>query len=516
MDNQDILKQIAHKLDDETLLALLLNLHLTSQQASSLLDNIFWHWRTEHLVGRELQERPNADWKAIYYGLSRPIASVRSDYAKEGLLRDEFQRGLASGLDVLLVQFEMYGKPIADVEQGRLLVRRVQDLSVLKYLIEQSYIEYNEDLAEIHIGYVVDHNKPDLAQFAVEHINIKQLWHDSVIDYLTRAGKNLEVFKILYLAFNLPEWYLVDVLINVAASGSRDTLSFLIEGYEFHKDQLVGAATEAVRTDSASNLELILGKYDFGKDVRASLLKEAVTSNSPDCALILYDRGRYLVSAREWREYLYRAIEEEYSRVIVKMALDNIIITDRDELELLVMASTRSASILNVVLSDERIDIESNIDQLLENVPYSELEGTAMTIAQHPRVNLDTISVSTSGMLFSVLRPLIRELLEQIGLEEKEARDVLEDGTDLYSSILRYILFKRPSKVQLMDWLIEKRDIHLSLVASNVLEDKLSNKPELVPIETLFLVLLRPKTSIDELQDNEMSSKLARAWLAVR
>ena len=67
MDNQDILLQLIVRMDNASLEALT----RTSLWASvvPLINGYFWYLRSQVLVRKELKQRPDADWKRIYYTL---------------------------------------------------------------------------------------------------------------------------------------------------------------------------------------------------------------------------------------------------------------------------------------------------------------------------------------------------------------------------------------------------------------------------------------------------------------
>src|SRR6185436_15153568 len=74
----------------------------------------------------------------------------------------------------------------------------------------------------------------------------------------------------------------------------------------------------------------------------------------------------------------------------------------------------------------------------------------------------------------------------------------LEQDT-LYSIVLRFVILKRPTARELVDWMIELKDQRLAIAAHNIIGDKLTLDPELLPLEALLVAMLYPTLSLEDL-----------------
>jgi hypothetical protein len=71
-------------------------------------------------------------------------------------------------------------------------------------------------------------------------------------------------------------------------------------------------------------------------------------------------------------------------------------------------------------------------------------------------------------------------------------------GTDAYSLVLRQMVFKRPKKEELMDWMLDMKLEDVIQAAACVLDDKLRYSDGVAPLRALLLSILYPSMNLEE------------------
>ncbi|CAH6419513.1 Hypothetical protein POVR2_LOCUS15 [uncultured virus] len=94
------------------------------------------------------------------------------------------------------------------------------------------------------------------------------------------------------------------------------------------------------------------------------------------------------------------------------------------------------------------------------------------------------------------------------------------EGPSLYTDVLLYLIFKRPSSAELLDWMIEHNDDFLLAEAARcVLDNELASELDIQPYCTLFTALLYPSMTVNELrselEEQEVDAETIRSSLAL-
>ncbi|CAH6419510.1 Hypothetical protein POVR2_LOCUS12 [uncultured virus] len=526
MDNLDVLRHIVAKLEDSALVNLLVGLQLDSKTASLLLDNLFWYYRSQHLVHIELIERPRADWKTIYWSLRRKgkRATAPLRVKPVGLLKEQYRVGLETSLDLLLVLFEMYGIPDKlPLEQSRDIAMRTKAPDVLEYLIKQGYVVYSQEIAREHLLGASSYSNVDLVQAILGRTDLSLIAPSRVYSYLTSAREHVNVFELL---FNILESDLypggnIDILYDVARYGSRDVLIFLLNRVRYNIDNLNKACMEAASTENIPCLEMLLSISELSLERKVYILEQAIRIDSvQSMQLILREFGADILTPNQWLAHLYDAVQYRMKNMqILKLILSHSNVAD--ELELLYIATDSSEEIFNTLLSNERIDVESQVYELVSlmlsgyDIDTSELDdivskpissnetskqdiSAAYWLPQHPRVNIEKLDTKTRRLLFYSIRES-KLLARASEMSDRQLVELIETRTDLYSVVFRYIFFKRPSAVELLDFFISLHNPLLATAASDILDNQISSDAQLMPIEALLLQVLVPTMGIAEL-----------------
>ena len=130
-------------------------------------------------------------------------------------------------------------------------------------------------------------------------------------------------------------------------------------------------------------------------------------------------------------------------------------------------------TIANLLVRDKRVDIEKKINT-------SVLRFLTWSLTGHIEDRLRGFEIGSEMAGRKVQRWNIGELLEE-------------------NILLRYIILKRPSDVELLDWMIERRTKSFATAARRVMRDELDLDSDLVPIEALLLSILHPTLSLQDL-----------------
>ena len=327
MNNFDILKQIAVKMDNQSLVNLFLALNLPTQRARSLIDSSYWKERTEYLVGCSLSSRPQANWRDIHCSLNS--AALPSRQAVRDLGLHAFTTGLANGLDVLLVMFEVYGEPKPDPEGNRHMLPSIRGRGVLSYLIEQGHIKYDSERAINHLKSSLNLGNIELVSDILKHVD-QEVLHNNRRVYLLSATKYIDTFKLLCNTLSYDRYDLVSAFVRAAENGHIKTIEFIFETIDLYNHELVIASNNATDECKPATLSFILNNGNLSLATWAQLFKRASKANSYDCAILLYDRVQQHIKPDQWRGWLFKGLKSSMDDRLFDLLLQNTILIQDD------------------------------------------------------------------------------------------------------------------------------------------------------------------------------------------
>lgn len=295
---------------------------------------------------------------------------------------------------------------------------------------------------------------------------------------------------------------------------------------------------------------------------------QATQYRSESILLLLFDMG---VQSRLLRDadFLTSSVKNNYKKIVARMLQFSL----RSNNSLLDLAAAASTEMFQLVLSDQRIKPLASIVRIIKASRHAVDKHTDdnnlfKSIADNPSLSVTSLNTSMGRRVVSVIDPTLLELEQVASILAKDDRIQVEqlntaqlrilawalqgytypivqamigasklidrslearsigqvlDGSSSSSMLLRYILFKRPSsKIALLDWIIAARRHVYAAAADRMLEAiNLSNSKQLVPIEGLFLSLLYPKMSLEDViyklrQTGARDKDIERAlWLVV-
>lgn len=207
------------------------------------------------------------------------------------------------------------------------------------------------------------------------------------------------------------------------------------------------------------------------------------------------------------------------------------------------MAARHSEEIFRMLLADERIDPNTDIRGVLiagttlyhprnkelvtrieqagpygesrhwiamrENVhPTKDSATVADILIRDERVDIERMELGTLRLFLWILDPYLKDRLDgyvkgatasgntNYGREEVSRR--IEDGTDLFSVVLRFIILKRPSGSELTKWMISQKNEKMILAARSIVEDTRVDDTEARWLRALLLIALYPTMDLEE------------------
>jgi hypothetical protein len=196
----DILFEIAVRTNDSSLVELYVLPRFRDRIREMMMSSsLFWYVRSKKIVGIELEARPNADWKTIYYSL---LAAKEKNNPHAFGMHD---------LDSLLILVEVYG-PIAP--SARRLWFQVRSPEVLQYLLDSDCLKYNIQHAGVALRDRILNDDVEMAK-ALIALLIEDLTRYEVLRAIESSivsNKSIEITKLWLGVGDCSEDELYDLL----------------------------------------------------------------------------------------------------------------------------------------------------------------------------------------------------------------------------------------------------------------------------------------------------------------
>ena len=514
MNHPDILSVIVPMTDEHSLRVLfccpdlypLLRVILTSQD--------YWYERSQYLIGQTLTWRPKAAWKDVYCVLLH----LRSG----GFL---FDIAPIDNLDSLLAVNETEDRFSPTYAETGNMHDCVRSRACHWYLSQTA----NTDVLEYVLQKEEGHHDLNLWDLVVLQLRNS---HHAVVD------------KLLTLTSDDPsDHHATVVLIDAVQAGRRD----IFDRFEHRIDDdvsivrhLFAAVAEAddlemylylLRTYGSSELEssffrgviahdsITLLKYlpmsRLGEDKLLYAISIAITHSS--MVALAYLASLTTLAALDWYEATKRALECDRinDETGVKYAIERI---DPNRcLSGLLIASLGSPPAFKVLLADPRSHPELILGDLAD--AFKNLHPYVIQwLISDPRIRTETMEPSIVSSVWSLLesqrtRPSLEYIrqchhqrtdpslkyMEQLRGTESERYGVPIPElirTDAYTLTVRHIIFKRPTDVELVDWMISLDNPIMARAACDTLMESYTcanrDAEEAGSIRALLLAMLYP------------------------
>ena len=481
--NPDVLREICSRLDDVTLIKFARNARLWKEVTAMLGDDLFWKMRAEYAAGKPLTARRSGRWRDIYYAV---LAYLEHGY--EHALQD---------LDLLLILFQIR-EPSQDefiALSGEVGVR--MSAEVFRCLIERRLVTYGSDT--------------DI---------------EEQILFLSRQDVNVfgeaEVGPILVGMLDTVH-YLPGLTQQLARAGYTNTLQAVLEKYGSSNANLAELAKEALLRERDVTALMLIERADLDQGMIGHLMGIALESpiavRSARALIELDPEQSRRIGYRE--SMLDEAIRDgDANGVPLILRHTNLTYLNHSAM----LAAKILPSALPPLLSDSRVSARGLLGSILSELLANKRESNALVgnlrqsldlVLQSERLKVQELNDSDMRQLLRVSPSGVEGkveacILANVGMQgmldtEEEVEDaLLEKG--LYSTVLRYIVFKQPDNVGLIDWMIELDDRRLTTAASLVLSDRWSRNAKTLPFEVLLWSLLYPTLTLEELDESMLSA----------
>lgn len=437
--NRDILYEIAIKVDDDVLLALYPRY---GDEIRHMFDsNLFWKARAEHIAGMRLVDR-DANWSRIYYALE--------DDRSDGL----------DYLPSLLVLEEVYGMLDWDSHLERSRWARIASPDVLQYLLDTKQIG-REPVPNDALISAAENGRMDMILPMYEALKSngepeESLAYNTLIaaEYAAREGKG-EVMPLL-----------IDLILPVLGE-HENVLSMRV--HEVLRASLVGGNRMAI--------EQAMRLYRTRGDIEEAVFDD-VHYASPETIQLLIDMDLFTVD--ELGETLAYSIENGHTSVIEFLHRQGL------------APSLDWNRLLRDALQKSLGPSDSYLMYLMSKVDVTRDDELMLRIARK----------KNSKWLMETMRDAVEgfELADSVFTRSSASKPIEElRRTGAYSPMLRFIFFKRPSGVELLDWMVARNGPATTAAATAVLEDRWDIVNQSIPEQALMRVMLYPTLSVERL-----------------
>ncbi|CAH6419519.1 Hypothetical protein POVR2_LOCUS21 [uncultured virus] len=541
MDNPDVFRQIAYRLDDASLLSLPDSYELRSAVSSLLKQPSFWHQRVQYLSGIQI-EYSRDDWMKIYYSLlavktqldpsvtSIDIFEPLYDYAMESMM---FFYVLSKTYKIL----DFRTRPLYDSRW-----RNVRSSFLLELLLDTNWITYRTvdavEEALVAACMIGDAGMPKL-----------------IVEHAQKQG------------IDLPNWLLIRALEAALSVNSIDVaeyLSSLMDGgfehvlesaVKYSAVQLIKSMKSRHSSTSQATRYALIGQGRRSTVESVLEVLEGVEMKLDDLQTVLWSMlrsGRVDVAEALLQKYPALHIDQEELVYLVrdrqaesvKFSLRYVSPVTKNN-TLLQEAATSGLDVLTVLLQDERIDLTLDLDRVIVNtfritsgsgtglirsvagtiekkrtkkiaeqvkkkpamsVPYELMTKEAESVTQALVQYVDMRTVDTASIrllaygLSATIHDRVQGCILASGMSRGQVGQLLE-GNDLYSATLRHIIFKRPTNAELCDWMIAEDEPHFQQAALCVLQSGLTRTVS-IPYFVLLWCMLHPKTKLAQLLED--------------
>lgn len=267
-------------------------------------------------------------------------------------------------------------------------------------------------------------------------------------------------------------------------------LAYLEEESFEHEDEKVSVLAAAISSGDEDMLQFAL---DLAKGMSPITVHEIAIDQD---STVLLERERSL-SASQTRKLFKHAMKVEAVQCMQ-------LLLERDSqlgmgVQALITAAKQGA--LPVLLDDPRTDVMSHITAILEAYPRA-----GPVLAAHPRVKVEKLTDRAFELL---MESLLSHIWTKEALRDKVRGFALGGARPMHAwevahvaglsrTLLRLILAKMPSSVELMDWLIATGDERARKASVSVLRGEIDAEGD-VPVQALLLCMLYPDLKLSEL-----------------
>lgn len=537
--NEYVWYHIALRLSDTTLLKLT-HTSIWNELLPVLRRSSFWYERTEILALSNLESRSDVDWKRVYYSLVDSRARALSSRAS-----------VVDYLPALLVHIEIGYAPLTDFK----VWSRIGSVEVLNYLLSIGLEVTADGVSDALATSARLENEEMVRSLLLLASKREDLEEDlSLADAIDEAisSKNIAITQLLLTEDNED----FDSYLRYAIEkGAVEIAHWLYCRDDYSANEMIDNITLAIQSGDPSMLELVLDKMEceypgLGREVGSALFLDAVQANNVAAIDILAARDMS-PSDTDLSEAIATAVQRdmlEATQYLLKLRP-----TLKLDSNLLLHAAKKSRDMFRIVLADERVDPNLNLTKMISSLLgrrsselSSVLPSSSFSVPRSRRLDESCFNLLVQDSRFEIERLNIGDVRSLVWcLQDSIADNVLGftsggtraggttntkhlglaiEGKSIYSLLLRYLVLKRPSAQQLVQWMISLEDETLVLAARWTIGEHSEIESELAPIKAIMLLMLHPGISFDDIlleleeegikqADRVLAGRLVGAWM---
>lgn len=408
MDNLDILFHIFSKLEDAVLFQLYL-IGFREELSKLLFDNLFWKERVKNSAQATLKlEGELGDrvvWKRVYYALEKSKEVIPEQGMLPFLVFDKKEIGTHYfyGLDYLpslLVLLQIYPEPSwAQYREKTMCVWKYSsDVEVIRYLVsrgllplghEDEYLVYG--LLQYAVGGKHWMLQPLLAM--IEDGNRREITARHIVMH-SISSKDMVTIKmgveLARLSTSDSPSYRSEILGHVGKHGDGECTSFFLDLYRV----TLGATYEdmadrAIDYDNSSGLQVLLERANYTFEQKQELFYRVCGSLFARGSILrmLDELDPTIKGKKTYGQLLNHAIKTDDSE-LVKYLLTKVSPATNSNQAVKTAAKKSNMQILNLLLSDERIDPDTAIKDVM-NCQKGISAYALRELVRHPRVRVE-------------------------------------------------------------------------------------------------------------------------------
>ena len=251
--------------------------------------------------------------------------------------------------------------------------------------------------------------------------------------------------------------------------------------------------------DDVERLEILL-EYGASLDPVADDRDELVEAGSIKILTLLQDRGAIELIVEDWEEVLTEAVERDRGDVVMAVLQYLPSSEIRDKTSLVGQLRAAGGPIANDIVFN-KIRSMPAMSEILYDL-NSNQELARQLVAGSDPSTCDTKTLRVFCWALKLARgdreTGFRLCQLQVSSLSSDWRDIgpIIERRDVYSHVLRFLLFRDPTSVQLADWMIARDDPNLELASRGVLTGTSMGD---VSLRALMLAMLYPTLSLDEI-----------------
>lgn len=502
---RDILANMAAKLDEAALARLYTYPPYRESLRVILGTREFWYERAMYLMGKPLEWRPNANWKDIYYALKNT--------GRGGWSKGKYKLALAD-MDTLLTMEEVFGPLRAsDYREGNYttLLSDIDDVRVFDYITAKEpgrrYLLWSvlKEQIDRQNRAIID----KLLPLTKTYRSKPSEWFNAVKVSVTEGDLQTLRYLLEETKVELSEDKVEDLITEATERDQLPVYQYLDDRYPDSSDE------DETLLLAAQNNSIRVFRYLYDKNPQTEEVKHALLEQSASVFSISPDVFIFLSSTLEnvdWVKLLQRA-----SRIgadnLAELIMPHI---DPDaDLSLLPWDTENpSEKLILLVLSGVNSDPSRHLDQILDMIRDDHSPALTYILLSDPRIRIEKLTRDQVIKIYNTTRLSQASSLHAIAASMHASQEIADNvirflgvgepllSNDSYSLTLREMLFKKPSKLALADWMTEIHDPGLITASLSVVDDRQTCPEELVPLQRLMFAMLYPDyTALQQLRE---------------